>query len=85
MMMRLKTAVCDDNKRDLSILKKELDNYNVETDIEFDCDYFSSPVKLLKSYEEGTAYDPGDTTMGEIGDNVLITVPIKLTAKQMVS
>ena len=29
----------------------------METDIEFDCDYFSSPVKLLKSYEEGTAYD----------------------------
>ena len=55
--MYFKTAICDDNITEINILTNYLKQYEIEYDIEFKTDLYSSADALIEKYISVGMYD----------------------------
>ena len=55
--MILRTAICDDNEKDIKMLEKLLEQYHFETGVEFDIKKYTVPDNLISDYTEPDVYD----------------------------
>ena len=55
--MILKTAICDDEKEGIECINRLLENYYIDTGIEFSKSVFNDPDDLLRSYTSPGVYD----------------------------
>lgn len=56
--MICKVACCDDDRKQLEHIKKYFETLSIQTDLEFEVDYYTSPLILLQIYE--TTREPYD-------------------------